>query len=69
MTFGRYVRVPTQARHDRVSGESRDYDVFPDGRLLLTIPGETQSANPEFTSQMRVVINWFDELKRLVPTN
>jgi hypothetical protein len=67
--FGRPVRVPTQVRHDRVSSESRDYDVFPDGRLLLTIPGETQSQNAEFTSQMRVVLNWFDELKRLVPGN
>jgi hypothetical protein len=49
----------------------RAHDVLPDGRLVgLTDPStpESQAAStplPEF----RVVINWFEELKRLVPVN
>jgi len=53
---GRYVRYPTAPR---------PYDVAPDGRLLMIKGGETQA--PE--SQIHVVLNWFEELKRLVPTN
>jgi len=39
------------------------YDVGPDGRFLMIQPGEQSSR------QINVVLNWFVELKRLVPTN
>jgi hypothetical protein len=47
---------------------ARTYDVAPDGRLLvlkeaLTANGQRQK--PRVT----VVLNWFEELKRRVPTN
>ncbi len=38
------------------------YDVDPDGRFLMIQPGERSSI------QINVVLNWFEELKRLVPT-
>jgi serine/threonine-protein kinase len=42
------------------------YDVSPTGRLLMI----TQSADGETgTSQLVVVVNWTEELKRLVPAN
>ena len=41
-----------------------DYDVTPDGRFVMTKPVEADSA-----LQMHVVLNWFEELERLVPTN
>jgi Tol biopolymer transport system component len=45
------------------------YDVMPDGQrflLLASVPGtNTSGARP----RMVVVQNWFDELRRLVPTN
>ena len=45
----------------------RNYDVMPDGRILgIVSAGQTQSA--EFTSQIQVVLNWFEELKARVPT-
>ena len=46
---------------------SRHYDVAPDGQrfLMLKLQGDAASTPP----QIVVVKNWFEELKRLVPTN
>ena len=45
----------------------RNYDVTPDGRRFLMVQGPGQSA--EAVTQIHLVLNWFEELKRLVPTN
>ena len=43
-----------------------DYDVSPDGqRFLMLKPTEQEQAAP---AQINVVLNWTEELKRLVPT-
>ena len=39
------------------------YDISPDGQQFLMIK------QPEAERQINVVLNWFEELKRLVPTN
>ena len=39
------------------------YAVFPDGKRLLFVENAVQ---PE-VRELRVVLNWFEELKRLVP--
>jgi hypothetical protein len=45
------------------------YDLSPDGRRFIRIKSEGASdARPEPASII-VVQNWFEELKRLVPTN
>jgi len=45
----------------------RSYDVMPDGRLLAIVNADTpQSIVPE-NPQIRVVLNWFEELKEKVP--
>jgi hypothetical protein len=45
---------------------STNYDVSPDGqRFLMLKPVETQTSTP---TQINVVLNWFEELKRRVPT-
>ena len=50
-----YIRPPTPG-----SG-SQNYDVSPDGqRFLMVLPGESSMA-------LHVVLNWFEELNRLVP--
>ncbi len=42
------------------------YDVSPDGqRFLMLKPLESQTSGP---TQIHVVLNWFEELKRLVPS-
>ncbi len=42
------------------------YDVAPDGQRFVMIK---QSAEQQQAAQINVVLNWFEELKRLVPTN
>jgi len=46
------------------SGAGRNYDVSPDGQRFLMIKGEEVGA-----AQINVILNWFEELKRLVPTD
>jgi serine/threonine-protein kinase len=41
------------------------YDISPDGQRFLMMKEETVQE----TGQINVVLNWFEELKRLVPTN
>ena len=44
------------------------YDVTPDGKRLLVI-ARTSGVEPASARQhIKVVFNWFEELKRLVPT-
>ncbi len=43
---------------------NRQYDVAPDGQRFLMIKQEQTGI-----TQINVVLNWFEELKRLVPTN
>ena len=42
-----------------------DYDVTADERFLMIQEGDQDSAVPQ---QINVVLNWFEELKRRVPT-
>ena len=44
------------------TGGGRHYDLAPDGERFLMIQASSWS-------QINVVLNWFDELERLVPTN
>ena len=54
---GRYVPTPAT---------SPNYDVSPDGqRFLMLKPNEQEASAP---TQINVVLNWFEELKRRVPT-
>jgi hypothetical protein len=39
------------------------YDVAPDGRFIAVVPDENTPPTPA-----HVVLNWFEELRRLVPT-
>ncbi len=43
---------------------SATYDVAPDGRFLMLVPSETPEA---VHTSVRLVLNWFEELERLVP--
>jgi serine/threonine-protein kinase len=53
---GKYIKYPNAPR---------PYDVAPDGRLLMIKGADDTQAR----DQINVVLNWFEELKRLVPTN
>ncbi len=56
---GNYVAAP---------GGVRQYHVGPDGRFLM-MRDATQTTDNENLTQVVLVQNWFEELKRLVPTN
>ena len=43
------------------------YDVAPDGQRLLVV--RTREQQQESSTQINVVLNWFEELKQRVPVN
>ncbi len=51
--------------YNRTNGFWSNYDVTPDGQRLLMVKGAAQEA----PRHINVVLNWTEELKRLVPTN
>jgi hypothetical protein len=53
------LRNPTSANR-------RDYDVLPDGRFIGLVAEGSEDASV-IPGEIRVVLNWMDELKRLVP--
>ncbi len=58
-------RVLFEGQYNRAAGVTPNYDVSPDGqRFLMIKPNETGEASP---TQINVVLNWFEELKRRVP--
>ncbi len=54
---GQYLSSP--------STNPRCYDLAPDGKRFVMIRGEGESR----PNELQVVLNWFDEVKRLVPKN
>ena len=47
---------------------SRHYDVAADGRRFLMIKEHISEEMLDHT-EIHIVLNWFEELKRIVPTN
>ncbi len=59
-------RVLFEGTYDIAPPYGRGYDISRDGqRFVLTMPSESDAA----PTQLHIVLNWFEELKRLVPTN
>ena len=57
-----------EGRYFRGAGNViRHYDVTADGQRFLMI--KEDPANESASAQITVVLNWVEELKRLVPTN
>ena len=53
-----------------VTGTSRDYDITSDGqRFLVLFPADQGDSDEAVQPQIILVQNWFEELKRFVPTN
>jgi Tol biopolymer transport system component len=65
VTFGSPILLPESVpRPGLISTTVRGYDLLPDGRILTLVP----ASNPVILrSEIRVVLNWLEELKRLVP--
>jgi len=51
-----------------VVGSYRDYDMSPDGELLLMVfPADQADSGEPARPQINIVLNWFEELKERVP--
>jgi Tol biopolymer transport system component len=70
MTFGAPVLSPATVTADRINGQPRAYDILPDGRLVgLVEASDGDVSSSPASREIRVILNWQEELKRLVPTN
>jgi Tol biopolymer transport system component len=66
-TFGAGTpRLLFEGSYQRSPGGVAFYDVTPDGQRFLMLQAAEQEAGG---SQINVILNWFEELKRLAPTN
>ncbi len=63
--FGPPVTMPARVTANRTSGQARAYDILPDGRFVGLI--STDELNGVKSPEIRVIVNWFDELRRLAP--
>jgi eukaryotic-like serine/threonine-protein kinase len=52
-----------------LSAVARNYDITPDGKqfVVITPAGVSAESSPSSAQQINLVLNWFEELKRLVP--
>ena len=68
--FGRPQMMPATVTMGRSSALTRSFDILPNGRFIGFVPAvdENESSGAASAQEIRVVLNWFDELKRLVPT-
>ena len=67
IAFGTATVLPRVPRPGLLLTDVRGYDVLPDGRVISTTAGD--AANAALRPEVRVVLNWFEELKRLAPAN
>lgn len=54
--------------YSRAAGPIPNFDISPDGQRFLMIKDVTQPLEPSARDEISVVLNWHEELKRLVPT-
>ena len=66
VAFGTPVELPSAPKPGLLSPEVRGYDVLRDGRFISVVPASEDGSTPIL--EFRVVLNWFEELKRLAPT-
>jgi hypothetical protein len=66
-TVGKPVQVPRGAVATPWPAQ-RSYDMTPDGKLLGVIVSGENSRSRSDPTQIRMVLNWFTELKQRVPT-
>ncbi len=55
-------------RNFSVSASERSFDMLPDGRLVIALPAGNADSAEAIPPQVNIVVNWFDELERRVPT-
>ena len=67
VAFGNQTEVPRPFRSGSPS-LPRPFDILPDGRFVGRIaPGQATVVEGTGEPEIRIVLNWTEELKRLVP--
>jgi serine/threonine-protein kinase len=67
VTFGTPSIFPFALAAGQLSNGRRAFDVLPNGSLVsLSTEGES-TPGPSSANEIRIVVNWFDELRRLAP--
>jgi hypothetical protein len=66
-SFGTPVPVP-EVLENYAPSIPRQHDVTADGKLIGLIPAEQPKSGGNDSTQINVVLNWFEELKQRVPT-
>jgi serine/threonine-protein kinase len=66
-TFGNVKQLPITNILTRRGGTLRPYDVTPDGKQFLIVTSGDQPADQVKQPQIRITLNWFEELKQRVP--
>ena len=67
-TVGNPVPVPRGAFKSLGPGFARNNDIMPDGKRIIGVIQAGQTPSDGNTTQILVVLNWFEELKARVPT-
>jgi serine/threonine-protein kinase len=65
--FGTTVDMPRGPIPGLLSIDFRGYDLLPDGRIVSVSSALGDALSSSSSSEIRVVLNWFEELKRLAP--
>jgi Tol biopolymer transport system component len=68
LAFGRPSEPAGSPRPDLSWNDMRGYDVLPDGRFISLSRTFGDATSTSSSGEVRVVTNWFEELKRRVPT-
>ena len=64
LTFGAPVTSSFRITGNSPNTQARAYDVLPDGRFVGLIEASEREGSPaNNTSEIRIVLNWFEELK------
>jgi len=65
--FGNAVSIPRRFTIDNAPGNIRSHDITPDGKKFIGITSASSDASGASDSEIRVVLNWFDELAQRLP--
>jgi serine/threonine-protein kinase len=65
VAFGSPSTFPFALTAGMLSGGRRAFDVLPDGRFVSL--GSDDAAGNAFVNEVWLIVNWFEELRRLVP--
>ena len=66
ITFGPPTQFPASLNGDRIGGQTRAFDIMPDGRFIGVF-NATDDQSGSSRTEIRVVLNGFEELKQRAP--